>query len=162
MARRTKHRRASSTQVVDSDTRGVDRTERASGPRADEEVLPLLGEEIAVTKHLVETGRVSVKRVTRVAAEPIAETLARETIEVTHEPIGREVESLPPIREEGDTLVIPVVEERLVIQRRLFLKEEVRVRRVRTCGVHREDVPVRHHEVVISRVLVDTPSTAPK
>ena len=39
---------------------------------------------------------------------------------------------MPTIREEGDTIVIPIVEEMLVIERRLLLKEEVRVRRVRS------------------------------
>ena len=124
--------------------------------------MPLLGEELVVTKLVVETGRVSVRRVTRVESEPIAEGLMRETVEVRREPIGREVDSLPPIREEGDTLVIPVVEERLVIQRRLFLREEVRVRRGRSRTVHQENVPVRHHDVVITRSRVDTPAEAAK
>ena len=124
--------------------------------------MPLLGEEIAVTKRVVETGRVSVRRVTHVESEPIVEELEQETIEITREPIGRDVDSMPPMREEGDTLVIPIVEERLVIQRQLFLKEEIRVRRVRTRTVHRENVALRHHDVVISRSPVDTPAETPK
>lgn len=168
MTRRTDQRRASSTTdprvpaATLDDTRGLDRTPRAAGPGADAVVMPLLGEEIVVTKPVVETGRVSVRRVTHVESQPIAEALARESIEISREPIMREVETLPPIREEGDTLVIPVVEERLVIQRRLILTEEVRVRRRRTCTVHRENVPLRHHEVVITRGPVDVPGEAPR
>ncbi|HSQ32117.1 MAG TPA: DUF2382 domain-containing protein, partial [Gemmatimonadaceae bacterium] len=78
--------------------------------------------------------------------------LSVETVEITHEPIGRDVDAMPPIREEGDTVIIPIVEERLVLERRLFLKEEVRVRRVRASRMHRENVTLRHHEVVVSAV----------
>lgn len=114
-------------------------------------VIPLLGEEVAVTKQVVETGRVTVARVTREQPEMIAEPLVAETVEISRVPIGRQVETMPAVRHEGETIVIPVVEERLLIERRLFLKEEVRIRRVRTCRTHRESVTLRHHEVVVNR-----------
>lgn len=116
-----------------------------------EVVIPLLGEEVAVTKQVVETGRVVVTRVTREASELIAEPLATETVEISRVPIGRQVEQMPAVREEGDTVVIPVVEERLLVERQLFLKEEVRVRRVRTASTHQENVILRHHEVTVNR-----------
>ncbi len=131
-------------------------TEKSEGARAPsnvgEVVMPLLGEEIAVTKGVVETRRVTVQRLTREQQESVAAPLTVETVEIAHEPIGREVDAMPPIREEGDTVVIPIVEERLVLERRLFLKEEVRVRRVRASRMQRENVTLRHHEVVVSAV----------
>jgi uncharacterized protein (TIGR02271 family) len=114
-------------------------------------VIPLLGEELSVAKQVVETGRVTVARVTREQPELIAEPLVAETVEISRVPIGRQVETMPAVRHEGETTVIPIVEERLLIERRLFLKEEVRVRRVRTCTTHRESVTLRHHEVVVNR-----------
>lgn len=122
-------------------------------------VIPLYGEDVEVSKVVVETGRLAITRVTRERSEPIAESLTEETVEIGREPIGRFVEKMPAIREEGDTLVVPVVEERLVIQRRLFLKEEVRVKRVRVTRTHRERVALRHHEVLIDAVPAQTPST---
>jgi stress response protein YsnF len=59
---------------------------------------------------------------------------------------------MPPIREEGDTTVMPVVEEVVVVERRLVLKEEIRIRRVRTTEHHRENVVVRTQDAVITRV----------
>jgi stress response protein YsnF len=47
--------------------------------------------------------------------------------------------------------VIPVVEEILVVERRLVLKEEIHVRRVRTTTRHRETVTLREEEIVIER-----------
>jgi uncharacterized protein (TIGR02271 family) len=54
--------------------------------------------------------------------------------------------------------VIPIVEEVLVIERRLLLKEVVRVRRVRSTERHQESVTLRHHEAVVTRLPVEPPA----
>jgi stress response protein YsnF len=53
---------------------------------------------------------------------------------------------MPTVREEGDTIVIPIVEEVLVVERRLFLKEEVHVGRVTSTERHHKSVTLRHHD----------------
>ena len=123
-----------------------------------EAVLPLLAEEVAVTKQVVETGRVQVARVTREREQLIDEMLARETVEISRTQIGQHVEAMPAVREEEDTIVIPLVEEVLVVERRLFLKEEVRIRRVRTTERHQESVTLRHQEAVVTRLPVEPPA----
>ena len=123
-----------------------------------ETVLPLLAEEVAVSKQVVETGRVQVARVTHEREQLVDELLAHRTAEIERVPIGRHVDTMPAVREEGDTVVIPIVEELLVIERRLFLKEEVRVRRVISTKRHHESVVLRHHEAVITHVPAETPA----
>jgi len=126
--------------------------------RDNEAVLPLLAEEIAVSKQVVETGRVQVARVTHEREQLIDELLAHETVEIERTPIGRQVDVMPVVREEGDAIVVPIVEEVLVVERRLFLKEEVRIRRVRSTERHQETVTLRHHEAVVTRVPVEAPA----
>ena len=121
-------------------------------------VIPLLAEEIAVSKRTVETGRVQVARITHEREQLIDELLAHETVEIDRTPISRQVDTMPAIREEGDTIVIPIVEEVLVIERRLLLKEEVRVRRVHSTQRHQESVTLRHHEAVVTRLPVEPPA----
>ena len=65
---------------------------------------------------------------------------------------------MPPISHEGDITIIPVVEEMVVVERRLVLKEEVRVRRVSTKERHQETVVLRQQEAVITREDPDSPS----
>ena len=113
----------------------------------------------AVTKRTVETGRVQVARVAHEREQLIDELLAQQTAEIERVRIGQHVDTMPAVREEGDTIVIPIVEEVFVIERRLFLKEEVRVRRVSSTERHRESVTLRHHEVVVTRLPVETPAT---
>ena len=132
--------------------------EQRSSDRASETVLPLLAEEVAVSKQVVETGRVQISRVTHEREQLIDELLARETVEIERTRIGQHVDAMPAVREEGDTIVVPIVEEVLVVERRLFLKEEVRIRRVRSTERHQETVTVRHQEAVVTRLPVETPA----
>ena len=133
----------------------ADRTPAVPG----ETIIPLLAEEVEVTKETVETGRVQVTRVTHEREQLIDELLNHQTAEVERVQIGQHVDTMPAVREEGDTIVIPIVEEVLVIERRLFLKEEVRVRRVGSTERHQESVTLRHHEAVIKHLPVETPAT---
>jgi stress response protein YsnF len=132
----------------------ADRTRDEAG----ETVLPLLAEEVAVTKRVVETGRVQVARITHEREQLIDELLAQQTADIERVRIGQPVDTMPAVREEGDTVVIPIVEEVLVVERRLFLKEEVRVRRVHSTQRHQESVTLRHHEAVVTRLPVEPPA----
>ena len=115
-------------------------------------VIPLYAEEMSVTKENRETGRVRVSTVTRQREELVDELLARERVEVETVTIGKLIEAIPPVRNDGDTIVVPVVEEVLVTERRLVLKEELRIRRVHTTERHQERVTLRRQEASILRL----------
>jgi stress response protein YsnF len=101
----------------------------------DQVVVPLHAEEVSVAKRRVVTGQVKVGTITRESEQLVEELLEHEHVEVERIAIGKQVDKAPPVREEGDTLIIPILEEIVVVERRLlFLKEEVRVRRTRETG----------------------------
>jgi uncharacterized protein (TIGR02271 family) len=118
-------------------------------------IVPLHEEQIEVSRDLRVTGRVTVKTETDVSEEPIEQLLAREHAEIERVAIDRPVETMPEVREEGDTIIIPVVEEMIVVEKRLILKEEVRIRRVRETERHCETVAVRKQRAVITRTPMD-------
>ncbi|MBI0539465.1 DUF2382 domain-containing protein [Roseomonas sp. KE2513] len=89
-----------------------------------EEVIPLVEEVLRLSKRTVETGRVRVSLTT----ETVEETLRSRRTEIERVPVGREVKEVPATRQEGDVMIVPVVEEELVVVRRLVLKEEIRLR----------------------------------
>ena len=122
----------------------------------DSGTLPLLAEELSVSKETVETGRVRVATRTREREALIDEDLARERVEIETVPIGSRIDAVPEARQEGDTTIIPIVEEVLVVKRPLVLKEEVRIRRVRTTDHHKETVKLRYQEAVVTRHPDDT------
>jgi len=120
--------------------------------------IPLHVEEASVSKREVEKANVQIALVTGTREQVIDEELTRVRVEIERVPIDRTVEVVPPIRQEGDITIIPVVEEVVVVERRLVLKEEVRVQRVRTTEQHQETVVLRQQEAVVTREEPDRQS----
>jgi len=96
--------------------------------------------------------------VTGTREQLIDEELTQVRVEIERVPIDRAVDVVPPIRQEGDITIIPVVEEIVVVERRLVLNEEVRVRRVSTKEQHRETVVLRQQDAVVTREEPDSQS----
>ncbi|MFC7553962.1 DUF2382 domain-containing protein [Pseudoroseomonas wenyumeiae] len=78
-------------------------------------MLPLSEEQLRVEKTLLETGRVRVSVRTETVEETVRETLRSRSARVQRVPIGQEIDQAPATREEGGVLIIPVVEEVLVV-----------------------------------------------
>jgi stress response protein YsnF len=116
--------------------------------------VPVYQEEAWVEKRVVDTGR-GVRIHKTVAEHPcqIDERLLRDEVEVSHVPVDRIVplDQAPATRYEGDTLVVPILEEVLVVERRLRIKEEVRITRTRREEHHAETVLLRSEQVSVER-----------
>ncbi|MDO9708872.1 YsnF/AvaK domain-containing protein [Paracraurococcus lichenis] len=125
-----------------------------------ETVIPLLEEHLRVLKRDRPTGRVRVAVTTGSETRMVEEVLRHRRVEIERVAVDRPVDAVPPIREEADSLVIPVVEEVLVVERRLVLREEIRLR-LRTEERH-EAVPVtlRRQQASIERLPPDAPPLA--
>ena len=98
----------------------------------EEEVIPLVEEEAVVSKRRVESGRVRVRTIVEQHEQWVRAELARDEVQVDRIPVDREIDAIPPIREEGGAIIVPVVEEVLVVEKRLRLVEEIHLRRTRT------------------------------
>jgi uncharacterized protein (TIGR02271 family) len=114
-------------------------------------VVPVVAEELLVGKRLVETGVVRVRKLVREHEETVEQPLLREEVQIERVPIGRVVDTTPAPRNEGETLVIPVFEEVLVVEKRVMLKEEVRVTWRRTEEREPQQVLLRSEELVVER-----------
>jgi stress response protein YsnF len=118
-------------------------------------VIPIAEEVARVEKREAVTGRVRVRTHVDVVHEPVRASLEQETVEVTRVPIDREITQAPEVRTENGVTIVPVVEEVLVVEKRLVLKEELHIRRhVRTEDV---EVPVelRKERVEVERIPLD-------
>jgi stress response protein YsnF len=121
-------------------------------PDTGEPVLRLHAENVTVSRRTVAGDTLRVGTITRRRDHHIDESLSHVRVEVERVLIGRPVAAVPPTREEGDTTILSVVEEIIVIERRLILKEEVHIRRVHVAERHQETVVVREQSVEISSV----------
>ena len=118
---------------------------------AIESLLRLHSEKLDVTIKPVVTGRVEVSTVTHSREFVIDEALTSQHAEIEHVAIGRIVDTAPEMREEDGVFIIPIIEEIVVVERRLFLKEEVRIRRSTRTHRHHEIVTLREQEAVVTR-----------
>lgn len=114
-------------------------------------VLPVVEEELRVGKRVVETGRVRVTKSVREREELIDMPLLGEEYEVERVPVELFVDEPVGPRHEGETLVIPVLEEVLVVEKRLLVREELRITRRRTEGRDRRRVTLLSEEVSVER-----------
>lgn len=124
-------------------------------PSSRDLVVPLAAEEILVEKVVEPAGGVRADVHVAERELDVETDVVRETIEVTHVPISRFVEQAPVTRVEGDTTIIPVVEEVAFVQKRLLLKEEVHLTKRRVVEPRTARVPVREEHVHVERLPHD-------
>jgi uncharacterized protein (TIGR02271 family) len=111
--------------------------------------MPVVREEVKISKRPVETGRVRITKHVQERQQPVEAELLRQEVEVQRIPVNRVLDAPPKVREEGDVLVIPILEE--VVEKRWLLKEEVRVRRRSVQTSHRDSVVLRTEMVSVER-----------
>ena len=97
-------------------------------PATASEIIPVLEERLRIDKRQVLSGLAKVHVTVSERDETIETLLTRQDVVVDRVPIGSFVNEAPAIRQEGDTIIVPVFEERLVVEKRLFLTEELRIR----------------------------------
>ncbi|WP_338105552.1 YsnF/AvaK domain-containing protein [Microvirga tunisiensis] len=114
-------------------------------------MVPVVEESAIIGKRQVVTGHVRVRTVTDTVEELAHASVQREDIEVTRVPIDRVVETAPEIRTEGDVTIVPVLEEVLVVEKRLVLKEELHIRRRVETETVEVPVTLRKQRAVVER-----------
>lgn len=118
----------------------------------ERDFIPVVEETATVSTRRVVSGRVRIATQTEEINHLLPTDLASVEVDVVRVPIDRRIDTIPDVVTEGEVTIIPVVEERLVVTRELYLREEIHVRRIE----HKEtvDVPAttRRQTVQIERL----------
>jgi stress response protein YsnF len=116
--------------------------------------IPVVEERAVVRKRKRLTGGVRVRTVVREDEQVVDETLRAEQVEVKRVPLdGRWVAAPVPVRQEGDTTIVTLHEEVVVVETRLRATEEVHlIRRQAATRTARKRVTLRREEAVIERL----------
>lgn len=113
--------------------------------------VPVAEEQLRVEKRTRQTGRVSVHITPHERRQVVDEPLIEQSVRIERRPADRIVEKPPPVRQEGEVTIIPVLEEVLVVSKQLRVKEELLIHRERRT-VHRpQNVTLRSEEAQVSR-----------
>lgn len=92
-------------------------------------VFPVIQEEAVIDKRVVETGKVTITKKISEHEEIVDVPLFQEKVDVERVPINQVVQERPAVRQDGETMIIPVVQEQVFYQKRLMLVEELHVRK---------------------------------
>lgn len=109
---------------------------------------------------VVETGRLRVTKQIHEEHHDITAPTVREEIEVQRIPVNQYVDVAPPaVRQEGDTTIMPVLREVLVVEKRILFVEEVRITKRQTQAETTQPVTLRQEEIIVERLSGQSPPT---
>ena len=99
----------------------------------DQVVIQLKEEELVPRKDWTEAGALLLSKDVETRTDTMSVPIAYEEAHVERVPVNRVLGTgeRPEPKQEGDTWVIPVIEERLVAMKQLVLAEEVRITKLR-------------------------------
>jgi uncharacterized protein (TIGR02271 family) len=128
----------------------VSDTPAADAMESDRIVIPVYEEQLQVDRRTIDTGSgVRVRKSVSQREEVVDVPLECDELEVVRIPVDRTLAAgeHAVARHEGDTLIVPVLEEVLVVEKRWRLKEEVRITR------HRREAHAAHRVVLRSETV---------
>lgn len=121
----------------------------------DNEVIEIAEEVATIRKRVVDHGGVRLETVTETHDELLSTDLLRSEITVRRVPRNEVVSEEPPVREEGNVTIIPILEERAVIRTELVLVEEVHLIRTETTDTVEVPVSLRRQRAIETRLKPD-------
>lgn len=113
--------------------------------------VELAEEYLTPEKHPVLEGEVRIHKEVESVLQHLAVEAEHDEVSVEHQPVNQVVDRRRAPWQEGDTIVVPVYEEQVVVTRRLVLKEKLRIRRVRVTERQHLEEEVRRERPVVEK-----------
>jgi uncharacterized protein (TIGR02271 family) len=118
-------------------------------------VIPVIREQLSIDKEVRETGKVIVHKRVIEENHSVNIPLLQEGHTVERVKVDKVFNAPPPVRQEGDTVVIPVVREILIIEKKYEVTEELHVRKTRTETPYVQEITLLREEVHVERRNID-------
>lgn len=118
-------------------------------------VIPLLAEQLKIERQKVLTGGVRVHKTVNERTETVDQPTLREELEIQRVNINRFISEPPAVRYEGDVMIVPLLEEVLVIEKKLVLREEIRITKRRETLRNPQQFVVRREDATLEKIQPD-------
>lgn len=122
--------------------------------------IPVVEEQLQIGKDVVETGRIRVSKSVHEEQRVVDVPTIQEEVNVERISINQYVATPPAVRYEGDTMIMPILQEVLVVEKRLLLVEEVRITKTQTETRTPQQVTLRKEEIHLQRVAPNAETPA--
>jgi uncharacterized protein (TIGR02271 family) len=120
-----------------------------------EAIINVLKERALIQKNIVEKAKVHIEKKVHHTEETIHIPVVSEEVEIKKIAVNQYVETVPPVRYEGDTIVIPAIKEILIVEKKLLLVEEVYVTKHTNTTSEEKNVMLREEEIIVERYTAD-------
>lgn len=131
-----------------------------NGIATEDKTIPVIEERMHLGKEVVEKGNVRIRKVVTEQEVPVNIPLLQEGHDIQRIPVNQYVETPPPpIRYEGDTMIIPILQEVMVIEKRLLVVEELHITKHLVHTQNIQHVHLRKEEIRIERTTPNSPDT---
>ncbi len=117
-------------------------------PETETTVIPVVHEQVKVAKRRRRSGVMRITKTVHEREDIADEPLREEEVAVERVPVNRFVNGPVPVREEEGVTIVPVLEEVMVVEKRLLLKEELHIRK-QTRTVRKPQKVVLRKEVAV-------------
>ena len=116
-------------------------------------VIPVIEEQLQVETRIVETGTVRIHKKVHKEEVNVDAPVVYDNLDIERIPINEYVDTAPPaVRYEGETMIVPILEEVVVVEKRLVLREELRITKRQVQTTVSKPVTLRKEEVTIERI----------
>jgi len=115
------------------------------------QVIPVVEEKATVETGRRQSGKVIFHKTVHERTEVVDQPRSWEEVEVERVAVNRIVDGPIPVRHEGDTMIISLLVEVLVVEKRLLLREEVYIRKLRKEEHNAKEVLLREERVEVVR-----------
>jgi uncharacterized protein (TIGR02271 family) len=136
---------------AEKDTR-AEGTNRLSSPE-DHYVIQVVEEKVVVEKEIVETGKVRVRKTVHEETATINIPIYNQSYQIERKAVPQKTLDAPPpaLRHEGDTMIIPVVREITIVQKRYEVLEEIHIKKIVTETPLTQEITLLREQVEIKR-----------
>lgn len=126
--------------------------------KSEQLVIPVLTEELNVKREKVLTGGVRVHKTVEERTETVNEALLEEQVHVERVAVNEFISEAPPVRYEGDTMIVPLLEEVMVVEKRLLLREEIHITKSSERVQKPQEVVLRSEQATLERIAPEKDS----
>ena len=114
--------------------------------------IPVIEEQVHVDKEVRETGQVRISKDVHREDVSLNLPIIHEEAEIERVEINQYVDTPPPpVRYEGDKMIIPVLKEVLVVEKRILVVEELHITKHRTEEQDSQQIELRREEIRVER-----------
>lgn len=136
--------------------------QKAGATGSNSIVIPVVHEHVVINKEIVETGKVRVRKTVSEEEATVNIPVVQESYNIERVAVNKVFETPPPaMRYEGDTIIIPVLREVVVVQKHYEVIEEVRLTRQTTETPFMQQITLRKEDVKVDRVQSGADESSP-